>query len=84
MKKLDIVNYDVRADFPIVAHQKKRYCETGALDDASVGIGGSGAAAASFVPPPVVPVCPRRPRCEPCGTVGSLAATGCIGGCAMN
>jgi len=62
---------------------KERYCETGALDDASAGICGSGTAAALFAPLTVDPVCPRRPRCELRTTVGSLAATGRIGGCAM-
>ncbi|RKT24433.1 hypothetical protein B0G69_0097 [Paraburkholderia sp. RAU2J] len=45
--------------------RKRRYCEPGALDDLSVGICGSGTAAASVVPLPVAPVCPRRLRCEP-------------------
>jgi hypothetical protein len=71
---------------------KYRYCETGAPDDPSAGMVGKGIAALFdplFAPPPVapaefvVPVCPRRPRCAPRVTGGALAATGCIGGCAM-
>ncbi|WP_206730195.1 hypothetical protein, partial [Escherichia coli] len=70
--------------------KKQAYCETDELDDSAVGIGGNGIAVVLLlVPPPdapaafVPPACPRRPRCAPCETVGALAATGRIGGCAM-
>lgn len=70
--------------------KKQAYCETDAFDASAVGICGNGIAAVLLLAPPpdapaafVLPACPRRPRCAPCATAGSLAATGRIGGCEM-